>query len=94
MGWGSYVRFYFKKDLWKNINLYTRLELFWEYQKELLTQTDVNWETTVEFKVNSWLSAFASLNLIYDADYSLARQLYQRSGIQINLDWINNIRKH
>lgn len=93
MGWGSYVRFYFKKDLWKNINLYTRLELFWEYQKELLTQTDVNWETTLEFKVNSWLSAFASLNLIYDADYSLARQLYQRSGIQINLDWINNLKK-
>ena len=87
MGWGSYLRFYFKKDIFKNVNFYTRVEFFWEYQKELFTQTDVNWETTVEFKVNSWLSAFASLNLIYDADYSLKRQLYQLSGIQLNLDW-------
>ena len=93
MGWGSYMRFYFKKDLFKNINFYTRVEFFWEYQKELMTQTDVNWETTLEFKVNNWLSAFASLNLIYDADYSLKRQLYQLSGIQLNLDW-NKRKKH
>ena len=93
MGWGSYIRFYFKKDIFKNVNLYTRLEVFWEYQKELLTQTDVNWETMLEFKVNTWLSAFAGLNVIYDADYDLKRQLYQRSGIQINLDWINHHRK-
>ncbi len=87
MGWGSYMRFYFKKDLFTNVNFYTRVEFFWEYQKELMTQTDVNWETTLEFKVNNWLSAFASLNLVYDADYSLKRQLYQLSGIQLNLDW-------
>lgn len=93
MGWGSYVRFYYKKDIMKNINLYTRIEMFWEYQKELLTETDINWEATLEFKVNNWLSAFASINVIYDVDFSLARQLYQRSGIQINLDWITNRNK-
>lgn len=94
MGWGSFVRFYFKKDVMKNVNLYTRVELFWEYQKkEIFRQTDVNWETTVTFNVNSWLSAFASLNIIYDTDYSLARQLYQRSGIQLNLDWKSVRRK-
>ncbi len=83
MGWGSYLRFYFKKDIFSNINLYTRLEVFWEYQKAVARETDFNWESTIEFKVNSWLAAFVSMNLIYDTDFSLSRQIYQRSGIQI-----------
>ncbi len=32
-GLGSYVKFYFKKDLAKNLNLYTRLEAFYDYRK-------------------------------------------------------------
>lgn len=32
-GLGSYVKFYFKKDIAKNLNFYTRLELFYDYRK-------------------------------------------------------------
>ena len=32
-GLGSYVKFYYKKDIAKNLNLYTRLELFYDYRK-------------------------------------------------------------
>ena len=32
-GLGSYVKFYYKKDIAKNLNLYTRVELFYDYTK-------------------------------------------------------------
>ena len=32
-GLGSYAKFYFKKDLAKNLNFYTRIELFYDYTK-------------------------------------------------------------
>lgn len=32
-GLGSYVKFYYKKDIAKNLNLYTRIELFYDYRK-------------------------------------------------------------
>lgn len=32
-GLGSYVKFFYKKDIVKNLNLYTRLELFYDYRK-------------------------------------------------------------
>jgi hypothetical protein len=32
-GLGSYVKFYYKKDIAKNLNFYTRLELFYDYRK-------------------------------------------------------------
>ncbi len=32
-GLGSYVKFYFKKDIAKNLNLYTRVEVFYDYRK-------------------------------------------------------------
>ncbi len=32
-GLGSYVKLYYKKDIAKNLNLYTRLELFYDYRK-------------------------------------------------------------
>lgn len=32
-GLGSYVKFYYKKDIAKNLNFYTRIELFYDYRK-------------------------------------------------------------
>lgn len=32
-GLGSYIKFYYKKDIAKNLNLYTRVELFYDYRK-------------------------------------------------------------
>lgn len=32
-GLGSYIKFYYKKDIAKNLNLYTRIELFYDYRK-------------------------------------------------------------
>lgn len=40
-GLGSYVKFYYKKDIAKNLNFYTRVELFYDYRKPGL----LDWQT-------------------------------------------------
>ncbi|SMG33670.1 Protein of unknown function, DUF481 [Marivirga sericea] len=56
----------FQKDLWENVNLSTNLNLFSDYEK--LGNIDINWETALNFKINEFLSASYSTQLIYDDD--------------------------
>lgn len=64
---GAYFRFLFVKDIWKNVNLNTKLELFSNYL-ENPQNIDVNWDTMIGLKVNDWLSASFGLQLLYDDD--------------------------
>lgn len=56
----------FQKEIWENVNLSTNLNLFADYEK--LGNVDINWETALNFKINKWLSASYSTQLIYDDD--------------------------
>ncbi|WP_296619020.1 DUF3078 domain-containing protein [Marivirga sp.] len=56
----------FQKDIWENVNLSTNLNLFSDYEK--IGNIDVNWETALNFKINKFLSASYSTQLIYDDD--------------------------
>ncbi|WMN06307.1 DUF3078 domain-containing protein [Marivirga arenosa] len=56
----------FQKDIWENVNLSTNLNMFADYEK--LGNIDINWETALIFKINSFLSASYSTQLIYDDD--------------------------
>ncbi len=62
---GAYFRFLFVKDIWKNVNLNTKLELFSNYI-ENPQNIDVNWDTMIGLKVNDWLSASFGLQILYD----------------------------
>lgn len=62
---GAYFRFLFVKDIAKNVNLNTKLELFSNYI-ENPQNIDVNWNTRIELKVNNWLSAMLGFDLVYD----------------------------
>lgn len=59
-GLGSYVKFYFKKDIAKNLNLYTRIELFYDYRKpkyhDKIYESDLSAGTTGtdEHTFGSW----------------------------------------
>ena len=53
----------------KNINLQTKLELFSNYEEA--THIDVNWEVLVAMKVNKYISATISTQLIYDHDIDI-----------------------
>jgi hypothetical protein len=64
---GGYVRFAYQKDIWENVNLATKLELFSDYLKQP-ENIDVDWEVIVNMKINSYLNAQIKSHLIYDHD--------------------------
>lgn len=70
---GSYMRAQYKKELMENITLQTKLELFTDYLKEF-GDVDVNWETLISMKVNSYISATLSTQLLYDEDVAIIKE--------------------
>ncbi len=65
LGW--YINIFFKKDIATNINLQSRLELFNNYQN-FGQNIDVNWQNTLNMKVNRYFSVSLINQLIYDYD--------------------------
>ncbi|MGB0882459.1 MAG: DUF3078 domain-containing protein [Vicingaceae bacterium] len=68
--YGGYLRALLKKDIMKNVNLQSKLELFSNY--EAAEYVDVNWELLIAMKVNKYISATISTQLIYDHDIDIA----------------------
>jgi hypothetical protein len=64
---GSYVRAFYGNEIFTNVNLETKLELFTGYL-DSQGEIDVNWETKFNFKINKFLSANVFTHLIYDED--------------------------
>lgn len=64
---GGYLRMTYKKDIVKNVNFSTKLELFNNYFVNP-QNIDVNWEILIGMKVNKYLSASISTQMIYDND--------------------------
>jgi len=57
----------FKKDIFKNVNLDTKLDLFSNYL-ENPQNIDVDWQMAITMKVNSFLNVLFKTHLIYDDD--------------------------
>jgi hypothetical protein len=64
---GAFVKLSYKDDIFENVNLDTRIDFFSNYV-ENPQNVDVNWETLITMKVNNWLSATLTTQLIYDDD--------------------------
>ncbi|XOV68089.1 MAG: DUF3078 domain-containing protein [Fluviicola sp.] len=64
---GAYFRMIYNKEIAKNIEMKSRLELFSNYL-DRPQNIDVNADVLFNFKVNSWFSASANFTLIYDHD--------------------------
>ncbi len=67
---GGFVEFYFKKDLFTNVNLESRLNLFYNYLQDNnipddTMPLDMNWQTFINLKVNDWLSANLFVHMAY-----------------------------
>ena len=67
---GPYLRANLNKDLGKNINLTTTVELFTDYLHQF-GNIDVNWSLLLSLKVNKWLAAAIQTQLIYDDDVNI-----------------------
>jgi hypothetical protein len=70
---GAFVKLAYQKDIFENVNLDTRLDLFANYSNNP-QNIDVNWETLITMKINKWLSARLSTQLIYDDDIDIIAQ--------------------
>ena len=70
---GPYIRADMNKDLSKTINLATTLELFTDYLKDF-GNIDVNWYMQLNLKVNKWLAASVTAQLIYDDDVTIKKE--------------------
>jgi len=64
---GTFLKLRFKKDVAKNVNFDSKLELFTGYD-DSFGNVDVNWENILLMKVNSWLSVNFISQLLYDDD--------------------------
>ena len=69
--YGGYLRGIFKKEIMKNVNFQNKIELFSNYSEEP-EHIDVNWEILIDMKVNKYISATVSTQLIYDHDVDIA----------------------
>ena len=68
---GSYFRFSYKQEAFKNVNVDSRLELFTGYESESFGNIDVNWQNTIVMKINKYLSTNLFTQLLYDDDVKI-----------------------
>ncbi|MDA3868124.1 MAG: DUF3078 domain-containing protein [Salinivirgaceae bacterium] len=64
---GAYVKIKFKKEVVKNVNLSTTLELFNNYFSNP-ENIDIDWQTTITFNVNKYIKTTIFAHVIYDDD--------------------------
>lgn len=69
---GANLQLTVNKDIMKNVNLYTRLNLFSNYL-ENPENVDVDWEIQLNLKINKWLSASVTANLAYDDNIDILK---------------------
>lgn len=74
---GAYINTRFQKDVMKNVNFMTKLDLFSNY-KEDPQNIDVNWEILLTVKVNKYITASIGTQLIYDDNTAI--QLFKESN--------------
>ena len=66
---GANLKVELNYDIMKNVNLYSRLNLFTDYMRgKEAKNIDVSWDVQLNMTINKWLSASVSTNLVYDND--------------------------
>ena len=65
---GAYLTATMKKDIMKNVNFSTRLDLYSNYLDGKPQNVDVFWTNVITMKVNKWLGVTYNFDLIYDDD--------------------------
>lgn len=78
---GGYVKIAFNKDVIKNVNVATKVELFTNYL-EKPQNVDVNWELLIGMKVNKYITASISTQMIYDDDIPVPVEKTDASGVK------------
>lgn len=82
---GGYLNAKFQKEVIKNVVLMSKLELFQNYtgENDNSKMVDANWETAFLFKINEWLAASLTLNLIYDKEILIPKDENDNGTIEV-----------
>ncbi|MES2892562.1 MAG: DUF3078 domain-containing protein [Bacteroidota bacterium] len=64
---GAFLTATLKKEIAKNVNYYSKLDLYSNYLKNP-QNVDLFWTNQVKMKVNNWLQVSYTLDLLYDDD--------------------------
>lgn len=83
MGW--YVNAAINKEIMKNINWNSRIELFNSYNSDyLFKRIDVNWQNTINMKVNKYITVSLITQMLYDDDVDVNSEA---AGKQMKAQW-------
>jgi len=66
---GVFISLAYKKEIVKNVTLGTLYTMFAKYED--FGAWDINWDLVLDFKINSFLAANLTTNLIYDQDINI-----------------------
>ena len=66
---GLFISIYYKKKIVKNVTLTTLYTMYSDYEN--LASWDINWDLKLDFKINGFLAANITTNLIYDEDIAI-----------------------
>ncbi len=81
---GGLAKIVFRKDVWKNVTLESKLELFSNYLNNP-QNIDVDWQNALTMKVNKYLSASLMTHMLYDDDIDInSKDDGKQTGIQFN----------
>ena len=70
---GGYCKIAYQKEIMKNVNLTTKIDLFSNYLNNP-ENIDINWQVLISMKVNKFISASLSTQLLYDDDVTYPRK--------------------
>jgi hypothetical protein len=79
---GAFVTAAFKKDIMKNINYYSKIDLYSNYLKNP-QNVDVFWTNQIKMKVNKWIQVSYTLDMLYDNDVTNPLSPTRPIGLQV-----------
>ncbi|HTN36388.1 MAG TPA: DUF3078 domain-containing protein [Arachidicoccus sp.] len=79
---GAFATINYQKDILKNVNYRANLNLFSDYSRDP-QNVDMDMSNNLSFKINKFLSASYSLDLIYDDDVRLFGKNGDSPGLQV-----------
>ncbi|MEP7142771.1 MAG: DUF3078 domain-containing protein [Ferruginibacter sp.] len=79
---GAFLTATFKKDIMKNINYYSKIDLYSNYLKHA-KNIDLFWTNQVRMKVNKWIQVSYTLDLLYDDDVKNPERPTNALGLQV-----------
>jgi hypothetical protein len=76
---GGFIKLAYKDEIVQNVILDTRVDFFSNYLNNP-QNIDVNWETLITMKINNWLNATLTTQVIYDDDIIIGRVVNDETG--------------